>query len=172
MIQRSVTDQGEYFIVPMEDSSMERKGIKKHDELLVRRQKSVEDGEIAVIRIGKQKPLVRSVVERGFELFVYSYSLTELNLPKQYDTDKEDIHIIGKVVKVISEPCKPGQGSVSLHAPDGRLTKEVRSCIEWTAEKIPNKEWERLVCGEEQEPIIMDGGVVMPPDDLYHKNEK
>lgn len=74
--------------------------IQDVDVLIVRRQKTVENGEVAVIMVGDKDATVKRFYATGSKVTLMPQPTNPQHQPQIYDTTKTRIRIIGKVVKV------------------------------------------------------------------------
>lgn len=100
-VSNMLIEKGEHFIVKVDDSSMNASRIQENDYILVRRQLYIPDHEIAVLQIGEQKPMVRSVVGHENETLLFAKNYSGSYPPIRL-ASTDFIRIIGKVVRVIA----------------------------------------------------------------------
>lgn len=91
----------EYFGLIVKGDSMNAARIYENDVIIVRRQESVEDGEIAVVMVGDEDATVKRFHQDGSKIVLSPQSYNPDNQVQVYDLKDTKIRIIGKVVRVI-----------------------------------------------------------------------
>ncbi len=95
---------GEYFFLKVIGDSMKDSGMNDGSLALVRRQESVENGEIAVVMVDQDNATVKRVYYNNGTNFITLKPDNPLYNPRTYPA--ENISIIGKVVRVFIDPNK------------------------------------------------------------------
>lgn len=99
----TVTDlngQAEYFALIVHGDSMNSLGINDGYRIIVRRQDTVENGEVAVVMVGDEDATVKRFYATGSTVTLMPQSTNPEHQPQIYDTSKTKIRVIGRVVKV------------------------------------------------------------------------
>lgn len=99
----TVTDlngQAEYFALVVHGDSMNALGINDGYRIIVRRQDTVENGEVAVVMVGDEDATVKRFYATGSTVTLMPQSTNPEHQPQIYDTSKTKIRVIGRVVKV------------------------------------------------------------------------
>ncbi|WP_295585546.1 LexA family transcriptional regulator [uncultured Oscillibacter sp.] len=99
----TVTDlngQAEYFALIVHGDSMNALGINDGYRIIVRRQDTVENGEVAVVMVGDEDATVKRFYATGSTVTLMPQSTNPEHQPQIYDTSKTKIRVIGRVVKV------------------------------------------------------------------------
>lgn len=90
---------GEYFALRVKGDSMNAAKINDGDLLIVRRQETVENGEIAVVMVGLDEATVKRFKRDGNTVQLIPQSYNPIHQIQLYDLKKTRVKIIGKVVK-------------------------------------------------------------------------
>lgn len=90
----------EYFGLIVKGDSMNAARIYPGDTLIVRRQESVENGEIAVVMVNDENATVKHFKQKGDVVVLTPQSTNPINQPQIYNLKNTNIKIIGKVVRV------------------------------------------------------------------------
>lgn len=90
----------EYFALRVQGDSMTAARINEGDILIVRRQDTVEDGEIAVVLVNNEEATVKRFYQTGSTVTLMPQSTNPSHTPQVYDLTQTDIRILGKVVKI------------------------------------------------------------------------
>ena len=90
----------EYFALRVSGDSMNAARMQDGDLLIVRRQETVENGEVAVVMVGDEDATVKRFYATGSTVTMMPQSTNPEHQPQIYDTEKTRIRIIGRVVKV------------------------------------------------------------------------
>ncbi len=88
----------EYFALRVVGDSMTAAGINQGNIIIVRRQNSVEDGEIAVVMVEDEDATVKRFYRAGTIVTLSPQSYNPKHLPQLYDLRKTRIRVLGKVV--------------------------------------------------------------------------
>ena len=89
----------EYFALRVKGDSMTAARIFDNDILIVRKQSTVENGEIAVVIVDSENATVKRFYQKGDIVTLSPQSLNPKHLPQIYDLKQVPIRIIGKVVR-------------------------------------------------------------------------
>ncbi len=90
----------EYFALRVSGDSMNAARMQDGDLLIVRRQETVENGEVAVVMVGDEDATVKRFYATGSTVTLMPQSTNPEHQPQIYDAEKTRIRIIGRVVKV------------------------------------------------------------------------
>lgn len=90
----------EYFALRVSGDSMNAIGIQDGYLIIVRRQETVENGEVAVIMVGDDDATVKRFYSTENTVTLMPQSTNPVHTPQIYDTKKTKIEVLGKVVKV------------------------------------------------------------------------
>ncbi len=90
---------GEYFALRVKGDSMDAAHIFEGNVLIVRKQDTVENGEIAVVMIGDNDATVKRFYCEEQIVTLMPQSTNPRHLPQIYDMSKIPVRVIGKVVK-------------------------------------------------------------------------
>ena len=90
----------EYFALRVSGDSMNAVRIQDGDVLIVRRQDSVENGEIAIVMVGDEDATVKRFYSTGNTVTLMPQSTNPQHPPQIYDLQKTKIKVLGKVVKI------------------------------------------------------------------------
>lgn len=93
-------DDGEYFGLVVCGDSMDAARIQDGDLLIVKRQESVDNGEIAVVLVNGSDATVKRFYQSGNTVTLAPQSTNPKHIPQIYDITKVEIRVQGKVVKV------------------------------------------------------------------------
>lgn len=91
----------EYFALRVKGDSMTAANINDGNILMVRRQPSVENGEIAVVRVGDENATVKRFYNNGDTVTLMPQSNNPKHLPQIYNLKDTKIEVLGKVVQNI-----------------------------------------------------------------------
>lgn len=89
----------EYFALRVKGDSMDAAHIFDGNILIVRQQKEVENGEIAVVMIDDNDATVKRFYQHGQTVTLMPQSTNPVHLPQIYDTSQTRVRVIGKVIK-------------------------------------------------------------------------
>lgn len=90
----------EYFALRVTGDSMNAMRIQEGDLLMVRRQDTVENGEVAVVMVGESDATVKRFYATNNTVTLMPQSTNPKHQPQIYDPKKTTIQVLGKVVKV------------------------------------------------------------------------
>lgn len=90
----------EYFSLRVSGDSMNAIGINDGYLIIVRRQDSVENGEVAVVMVGNEDATVKRFYSAGDTVTLVPQSTNPNHKPQLYDLRKVSMRVLGKVVKV------------------------------------------------------------------------
>ena len=90
----------EYFALRVSGDSMNAVRIQDGDVLIVRRQDSVENGEIAIVMVGDEDATVKRFYSTDNTVTLMPQSTNPQHQPQIYDLQKTKIKVLGKVVKI------------------------------------------------------------------------
>lgn len=88
----------EYFALRVVGDSMTAAGINPGNTIIVRRQSTVEDGEIAVVMVDDEDATVKRFHRAGTMITLSPQSYNPEHLPQMYDVRRTRIRVVGKVV--------------------------------------------------------------------------
>lgn len=88
----------EYFALRVVGDSMTAAGINPGNTIIVRRQSTVEDGDIAVVMVDDEDATVKRFHRGGTMITLSPQSYNPEHLPQMYDVRKTRIRVVGKVV--------------------------------------------------------------------------
>ena len=95
-----LNDGAEYFALRVTGDSMNAMRIQEGDLLMVRRQDTVENGEVAVVMVGESDATVKRFYATNNTVTLMPQSTNPKHQPQIYDLKKTTIQVLGKVVKV------------------------------------------------------------------------
>lgn len=90
----------EYFGLIVHGDSMTAARISDGDTLIVRRQETAENGQIAVVMVGDDEATVKRFYQTGQTVTLMPQSTNPVHQPQIYDTSITQIRVIGLVVKI------------------------------------------------------------------------
>ena len=90
----------EYFALRVSGDSMNAIGINDGYLIIVRRQESVENGEVAVVLVGDENATVKRFYATESTVTLMPQSTNPIHQPQIYDLHRTRIKVLGKVVKV------------------------------------------------------------------------
>lgn len=90
---------GEYFALRVKGDSMTAARICDGDLLIVRRQETVDNGEIAVVLVGEDEATVKRFYQDKHVVTLMPQSHNPEYLPQRYDTRKDALQVLGKVME-------------------------------------------------------------------------
>lgn len=90
----------EYFALRVTGDSMNAIGINNGYLIIVRRQETVENGEVAVVMVGGSDATVKRFYSTDTTVTLMPQSTNPVHTPQVYDIRKTDIKVLGKVIKV------------------------------------------------------------------------
>ena len=92
---------GDYFGLLVKGDSMNGAKINDGDIVIVREQPEVENGEIAVVLVDGENATIKKYYRNANNVMLVPVSANPNYQPKTYDTSKELVKVLGKVVKVV-----------------------------------------------------------------------
>ena len=93
------TDGAAYFWLNIRGDSMNAAGMDEGDQILVREQPEVENGEIAVVLVNGNEATVKTFRQEGDLVILTPRSTNPVHQPQVYDLKKTPISVLGKVVE-------------------------------------------------------------------------
>ena len=90
----------EYFALRVSGDSMNAIGINDGYLIIVRRQESVENGEVAVVLVGDENATVKRFYATDSTVTLMPQSTNPIHQPQIYDLHRTRIQVLGKVVNV------------------------------------------------------------------------
>ena len=93
------TDGAQYFWLHIRGDSMNAAGMDDGDQILVRVQSEVENGEIAVVMVNGDEATVKQFRQEGNLVILTPRSLNPVHQPQIYDLKKIPVRVAGKVVE-------------------------------------------------------------------------
>lgn len=92
-------DGAKYFWLRVRGDSMNAAGIDDGDQILVREQPEVENGEIAVVLVNGDEATVKQFRQEGNLVILTPRSMNPVHQPQIYDLKKVPVRIAGRVVE-------------------------------------------------------------------------
>lgn len=92
-------DGAKYFWLRVRGDSMNAAGIDDGDQILVREQPEVENGEIAVVLVNGDEATVKQFRQEGNLVILTPRSMNPIHQPQIYDLKKVPVRIAGRVVE-------------------------------------------------------------------------
>lgn len=89
----------EYFALRVKGDSMNALRICDGDIIIVRRQKDIENGDIAVVLVDNENATVKQFFQEGNKVTLVPRSTNPEYAPQFYDLQNTQINILGKVVR-------------------------------------------------------------------------
>lgn len=89
----------DYFALRVNGNSMNAARINDQDVLIVHKQCTVENGQIAVVLVGNEDAVVKRFYRNGNNVTLVPQSNDPKYLPQIYDITKTKIQVIGRVVR-------------------------------------------------------------------------
>lgn len=93
------SDGADYFWLNARGDSMNAAGINEGDQILVRAQPEVENGEIAVVLVNGDEATVKSFRQEGDLIILTPRSTNPVHQPQVYDLKKTPVRVLGKVIE-------------------------------------------------------------------------
>ena len=93
------TDGAKYFWLNIRGDSMNAAGMNEGDQILVREQPEVENGEIAVVLVNGDEATVKTFRREGELVILTPRSLNPAHQPQIYDPRKVPVRVLGKVIE-------------------------------------------------------------------------
>jgi len=90
----------EYFALRVHGDGMNALGVQEGGLLIVRQQENVENGDVAVVRVGDESATVQRFYQMDSTVTLIPPSTNLSRLPQVYDIRRTPIQVFGKVVKV------------------------------------------------------------------------
>ena len=90
---------GEYFALRVTGDSMSAARIGDGDTLIIRRQETVDNGQIAVVLVGDDEATVKRFYQSGHTVTLMPQSTNPIHQPQIYDTRTISIRVVGLVVQ-------------------------------------------------------------------------
>lgn len=90
----------EYFALRVYGDSMNALGINDGYVIIVRRQETVDNGEVAVVMVGDEDATVKRFYSSNTTVTLMPQSTNPVHAPQIYDISTTPIKVLGKVVKV------------------------------------------------------------------------
>lgn len=100
-IYTELNGDNEYFGLRVKGDSMTATRICENDIIVVRKQETVEDGEIAVVMVGDDDATVKRFHQSGRIVTLSPQSYNPIHQPQIYDLKNTPVRVLGKVVQVI-----------------------------------------------------------------------
>lgn len=97
------TDGAKYFWLNIRGDSMNAAGMNEGDQILVREQPEVENGEIAVVLVNGDEATVKCFRREGDLVILTPRSSNPAHQPQVYDLKKTPVQVLGRVVE-----CRKG----------------------------------------------------------------
>lgn len=97
---KSLLPQGELFYLLVKGNSMDLSGIHEGSRILVRQQREVENGEIAVVIVNGDDATVKKFYRHGDMVNLVPHSSDSVHQVQIYDLNEVDIRIVGRVEAV------------------------------------------------------------------------
>ncbi len=93
------TDGARYFWLTVRGDSMNAVGIAEGDQLLVREQPEVENGQLAVVLVNGDEATVKYFRREGDLVILTPKSFNPVHQPQVYDLKKIPVRVLGLVVE-------------------------------------------------------------------------
>lgn len=93
------TDGAKYFWLNIRGDSMNAAGMNEGDQILVREQPEVENGEIAVVLVNGDEATVKCFRREGDLVILTPRSSNPAHQPQVYDLKKMPVQVLGRVVE-------------------------------------------------------------------------
>lgn len=93
------TDGASYFWLTVRGDSMNAAGMEDGDQILVRTQPEVENGEIAVVMVNGDEATVKQFRQEGNLVILTPRSLNPVHQPQIYDLKKTPVRVLGRLVE-------------------------------------------------------------------------
>lgn len=93
------SDGAEYFWLNVRGDSMNAAGLDDGDQILVRVQPEVENGEIAVVLVNGDEATVKTFRQEGDLVILTPRSTNPVHQPQVYDLKKTPIRVLGLVIE-------------------------------------------------------------------------
>lgn len=93
------TDGAKYFWLNIRGDSMNAAGMNEGDQILVREQPEVENGEIAVVLVNGDEATVKTFRQEGPLVILTPRSTNPVHQPQIYDLKTTPVRVLGKVIE-------------------------------------------------------------------------
>lgn len=93
------TDGAKYFWLRVRGDSMNAVGIMENDEILVREQPEVENGQLAVVMVNGDEATVKYFRQEGNLVILTPKSYNPVHQPQIYDLKRVQVRVVGLVVE-------------------------------------------------------------------------
>lgn len=93
------TDGAKYFWLTIRGDSMNAAGMNEGDQILVREQPEVENGEIAVVLVNDDEATVKTFRQEGNLVILTPRSSNPVHQPQVYDLKKTPVRVLGRVIE-------------------------------------------------------------------------
>lgn len=93
------SDGADYFWLNVRGDSMNAAGINEGDQILVREQPEVENGEIAVVLVNGDEATVKCFRREGDLVILTPRSSNPAHQPQVYDLKKTPVQVLGRVIE-------------------------------------------------------------------------
>ena len=93
------TDDARYFWLRVRGDSMNAVGIMENDEILVREQPEVENGQLAVVMVNGDEATVKYFRREGDLVILTPKSFNPVHQPQIYDLKQTQVRVAGLVVE-------------------------------------------------------------------------
>lgn len=93
------TDGATYFWLNIRGDSMNAAGMDEGDQILVREQPEVENGEIAVVLVNGDEATVKTFRQEGPLVILTPRSTNPVHQPQIYDLKTTPVRVLGKVIE-------------------------------------------------------------------------
>ena len=93
------TDGAKYFWLNIRGDSMNAAGMDEGDQILVREQPEVENGEIAVVLVNGDEATVKTFRQEGSLVILTPRSTNPVHQPQIYDSKTIPVRVLGKVIE-------------------------------------------------------------------------
>ena len=93
------TDGAKYFWLNIRGDSMNAAGMNDGDQILVREQPEVENGEIAVVLVNGDEATVKTFRQEGNLVILTPRSSNPVHQPQVYDLKKTPVQVLGRVIE-------------------------------------------------------------------------
>lgn len=92
-------DGARYFWLRVRGDSMNAVGISENDEILVREQPEVENGQLAVVMVNGDEATVKYFRQEGSLVVLTPKSFSPVHQPQIYDLKRVQVRVVGLVVE-------------------------------------------------------------------------
>ena len=98
-LPKNILPNGEYFGMLVRDNSIDKYGIRQGDIAIIRRQQTLEPGDLALVSLDEQEAMLRTFYQSGKIVSLYPNSSNAAFIPTLIDITKQNYNIFGKVYK-------------------------------------------------------------------------